>query len=133
MNQPYVYISFLPPSHFTHLGHHRAFELSELHSNFLLAILLMVVYMSREGNGNPLQYSCLENLTDREAWRAIVHEVAKSWTRLSDCTELTVSSHEIPFNHFSDSLPPTDFTSNLPLLAVTRYIGEDTLANSTFA
>ena len=32
------------------------------------------------GNGNPLQYSCLENPTDREAWRAIVHEVAKSWT-----------------------------------------------------
>ena len=32
-----------------------------------------------EGNGNPLQYSCLENPTDREAWRDTVHEVAKSW------------------------------------------------------
>ena len=32
-----------------------------------------------EGNGNPLQYSCLEELIDREAWRATVHEVAKSW------------------------------------------------------
>ena len=32
------------------------------------------------GNGNPLQYSCLENLTDREAWWATVHEVAKSQT-----------------------------------------------------
>ena len=31
------------------------------------------------GHGNPLQYSCLENSTDRGAWRAIVHEVAKSW------------------------------------------------------
>ena len=30
-----------------------------------------------EGNGNPLQYSCLENPMDREAWLAIVHEVAK--------------------------------------------------------
>ena len=29
------------------------------------------------GNGNPLQYSCLENPMDREAWRAIVHGVAK--------------------------------------------------------
>jgi len=29
-----------------------------------------------EGNGNPLQYSCLENPTDREAWCAIVHGVA---------------------------------------------------------
>ena len=38
-----------------------------------------------EGNGNPLQYSYLENPTDRGAWRAAVHEVAKSWTRLSNC------------------------------------------------
>ena len=35
-----------------------------------------------EGNGNPLQYSCLENPMDRGAWRAIAHGVAKSWTRL---------------------------------------------------
>ena len=34
------------------------------------------------GHGNPLQYSCLENPMDREAWRAIVHGVAKSQTRL---------------------------------------------------
>ena len=33
-----------------------------------------------EGNGNPLQYSCLENLMDRGAWWATVHGVAKSWT-----------------------------------------------------
>ena len=39
-----------------------------------------------ERNGNPLQYSCLENPTDRGAWRATVHRVAKSWTRLSDFT-----------------------------------------------
>ena len=32
------------------------------------------------GNGNPLQYSCLENSMDREAWETIVHGVAKSWT-----------------------------------------------------
>ena len=31
-------------------------------------------------NGNPLQYSCLENPTDRGAWRAMVHGVSKSWT-----------------------------------------------------
>ena len=37
-----------------------------------------------EGNGNPLQYSCLENSTDREAWQATVHEIAKSWTQLRD-------------------------------------------------
>ena len=39
-----------------------------------------------EGNGNPLQYSCLENPIDREAWWATVHGVAKSRTRLSDFT-----------------------------------------------
>ena len=32
------------------------------------------------GNGNPLQYSCLENSMDREAWQAIVYRVAKSQT-----------------------------------------------------
>ena len=37
-----------------------------------------------EGNSNPLQYSCLENSMDRGAWQATIHEVAKSWTRLSD-------------------------------------------------
>ena len=38
-----------------------------------------------EGNGNPLQYSCLENPKDREAWQATVHEVTKE----SDTTEET--------------------------------------------
>ena len=33
-----------------------------------------------EGNGNPLQYFCLENLMDRGAWQATLHGVAKSWT-----------------------------------------------------
>ena len=37
-----------------------------------------------EGNGNPLQYSCPENLMDRGAWWATVHGVTKSRARLSD-------------------------------------------------
>ena len=36
------------------------------------------------GNGNPLQYSSLENPMNREVWRAAVHEIAKSQTRLSN-------------------------------------------------
>ena len=39
-----------------------------------------------KGNGNPLQYSCLENPMDGGAWWAAAHGVAKSWTRLSDFT-----------------------------------------------
>ena len=39
-----------------------------------------------EGNGTPLQYSCLENPMDRGAWWAAVHGVAKSRARLSDFT-----------------------------------------------
>ena len=41
-----------------------------------------------EGNGNLLQYSCLENPMDRGAWWATVHGVTKSQTRLSDFTSL---------------------------------------------
>ena len=37
-----------------------------------------------EGNGNPLQYSCLENSMDRGSWQATIHGVAKSQTQLSD-------------------------------------------------
>ena len=45
-----------------------------------------VVYFltSGEGNGTPLQYSCLENPVDRGAWWAAVHGVTRSQTRLSD-------------------------------------------------
>ena len=40
----------------------------------------------REGNGYPLQYSCLENPMDRGAWQATVYRVAKNRTRLSEYT-----------------------------------------------
>ena len=40
-----------------------------------------------EGNGNPLQYSCLVNLMNREAWRVTVHGVPKRWTQLSNCAQ----------------------------------------------
>ena len=44
---------------------------------------------SGEGDGNPLQYSCLENPMDGGAWWATVHGVAKSRTRWSDFTHFT--------------------------------------------
>ena len=36
------------------------------------------------GDGNPLQYSCLENLMDRGAWQATVHGVTKSWAQVTN-------------------------------------------------
>ena len=56
-------------------------------------------YPVEEGNGNPLQYSCLENPMDRGAWKATVHGVAKSWTRLRDFT--------FPFMHWRRKWQPT--------------------------
>ena len=47
---------------------------------------MMVSIFSGEGNGNPLQYSCLENPMDGGSWWAAVHGVPKSRTRLSDFT-----------------------------------------------
>ena len=52
-----------------------------------------------EGNGNPLQYSCLENSMDRGACQATVHGVTKSWTRLSDEHITSISNVVINF-HF---------------------------------
>ena len=47
-----------------------------------------------EGNGNPLQYSCLENSTDTGAWWATVHGLTKNQTQLSDT--LSVFTLPIP-------------------------------------
>ena len=51
---------------------------------FKLNYLNQIQPTTQEGNGNPLQYSCLENSTDRGSWWATVQGVAKSWTRLSN-------------------------------------------------
>ena len=46
----------------------------------------LLLSLFREGNGNPLQYSCLENPMDRGAWKAAVHGVAEGWTQLINFT-----------------------------------------------
>ena len=46
-----------------------------------------------EGNGNPLQYSCLENPMDRGDWKATIHGVAKSWTWLKWLSTFTHHTH----------------------------------------
>ena len=47
------------------------------------------------GNGNPLQYPCLENPTDRGAWRATVHGVAKSGTRRNELARTLPSVNSV--------------------------------------
>ena len=47
---------------------------------------MVPISLSGEGNGTPLQYSCLENPMDGRAWKAEVHEVAEGRARLSDFT-----------------------------------------------
>ena len=54
--------------------------------SFIIVCKQSLVYFFREGNGTPLQYSCLENPMDRGACWATAHGVSKSRTRLSDFT-----------------------------------------------
>ena len=52
-----------------------------------------------EGNGNPLQYSCLENSLEGAAWWATVHGITKSQTRLSDDTQWRNRHREQTYGH----------------------------------
>ena len=67
-----------------------------------ISSLVMSVYMFGEGNGTPLQYSCLENPMDGGAWWAAGHGVAKSRTQLSDLT-LTFHFHALEKEMATDS------------------------------
>ena len=55
-------------------------------NSFLTQYLPFLEMNFGEGDGTPLQYSCLENPMDGGAWWAALHGVVKSWTRLSDFT-----------------------------------------------
>ena len=83
----------------------------------------------REGNGTPLQYSCLESPMDRGAWWAAVHGIAKSRTRLSDFT-LTFHFHTLEKEMASHSsvlawrIPGTGEPGGLPSMESHR-VGHD--------
>ena len=61
------------------------------HTKFYWRLSIYILPMTTfgEGNGNPLQYSCLENPKDGGAWQATVHGVAESWTQLNSFTFMT--------------------------------------------
>ena len=82
-----------------------------------------------EGNGTPLQYSCLENPMDGGAWWATVHEVTKSQTQLSDFT-FTFHFHALEKEMATHSsvlawrIPGTGEPGGLPSLGLHR-VGHD--------
>ena len=85
-----------------------------------------------EGNGNPLQYSCLENPMDRGAWWATVHRVAKSRTQLSDFTHSLITSERVPvlrmsyhrcWTHFVGFYGLPDWPVHLNLSIILRLVG----------
>ena len=67
------------------------------------------------GHGNPLQYSCLENLTDRGAWQATVHRVAKSqtWLRGLSFSSSSIRMTEILICAFINQKVHLGFSSNI--------------------
>ena len=65
------------------------------------------------GHDNPLQYSCLENLKDRGAWRAIVHRVARDWSNLTHT--LTYIKHTVSAQHLGQS-PNREAWKNISLV-----------------
>ena len=75
-----------------------------------LGCLLCLTWHCGEGNGNPLQYSCLENPMDSRAWQATVHGVAKSQTGLSDFHFHSQSSDYLAlFSHYPHQTPGHQF------------------------
>ena len=69
------------------------YSLEELMLKLKLQYFGHLVHTDEEGNGTPLQYSCLENPMGGGAWWAAVHGVAKSRTRLSDSLSLCTFMH----------------------------------------
>ena len=92
-------------------------------------ILDMSQCLSGEGNGTPLQYSCLENPMDGEAWKATVHGVAEGRTRLSDFT-FTFHFHALEKEMATHSsvlvwrIPGTGEPGGLPFMGSHR-VGHD--------
>jgi len=96
---------------------------------FVWKINYLVERMLGEGNGTPLQYSCLENPMDRGAWKAAVHGVAEGRTRQSDLT-FTFHFHALEKERATHSsvlawrIPGTGEPGGLPCMGSHR-VGHD--------
>ena len=116
--------------YFSHTGHYRVLSRVPCAINCINRFLLVIyftyssVYMG-EGNGDPLQYSCLENPMGGGAWWAAVHGVAKSRTRLSDFT-FTLHFHALEKDMATHSsvlawrIPGTEEPGGLPSMGSHR-------------
>ena len=80
-------------------GHEQSDTTERLHFHFSLSRI-------GEGNGNPFQFSCLENPRDGGAWWAAVYGVAQSWTRLKQLSS-RISSNVHVLMLFSQIIPPS--------------------------
>ena len=95
----------------------------------LSQLLITSSLVSREGNGNPPQFSCLENPMGEGAWWAAVHGVMESWTRLSDFT-FTFHFHALEKEMAAHSsvlawrIPGTGEPGGLPSVGLHR-VGHD--------
>ena len=89
------------------------------------SLQMVTAAMKLKDTGTPLQYSCLENPMDGEAWKAVVHGVATSWTRLSDFT-FTFHFHALEKEMATHSrtlawrIPGTGEPGGLPSLGLHR-------------
>ena len=63
---------------------------ARMHNSALPGLFMWLYFITGEGNGSPLQYSCLENPMDRGAWQAMVHRVLKSRTQLKQLSMHTL-------------------------------------------
>ena len=70
------------------------YRISLINTNRNLCVCICIFLVPRaykgEGNGNPLQYSCLENPLDAGAWWAAIYGVAQSWTRLKQLSSNSI-------------------------------------------
>ena len=95
----------------------------------MMNICSSLLYYDGEGNGTPLQYSCLENPMEGRAWWAAVHGVAKSRTRLSNFT-FTFHFHALEKEMATLSstlawrIPGTEEPGRLPSMGLHR-VGHD--------